>query len=305
METRKHPRGGVSPNTAGQPLAGNQLVPEIHAAAATGAAHPGFTYHGGPVIKSPQIISSFWGPQWSDAAHQTRANRLNQFLKDLLASRYMNIMTQYGVGNGAGAAGAFVKATFFAHVPNPLTEANIHTTIQAGIDAGTFPEPAADTAIVIYLGEGIGVEDPAAGLVLCEATSDTAFGFHSFFTTTKGNPCAYAIIPALENACLTHSCATDAGCSLHLAHTQEQRQTQVTSHEVAEMITDPQLNAWFEHGGGENGDLCNGQSGTITVGPNTWTVQKMYSKVDDQNSHGASFCVVAPKKPLPKLTPGP
>ena len=114
------------------------------------------------------------------------------------------------------------------------------------------------------------------------------------------------MIPALDNACLHSSCPSDAGCSLHLAETQEQRQTQVTSHEFSEMVTDPQLNAWFEtSSGAENGDICNGESDTITVGPNTWTVQRMYSKFDDIQHNGASFCVTAPPNPLPKLTPGP
>jgi hypothetical protein len=91
---------------------------------------------------------------------------------------------------------------------------------------------------------------------------------------------------------------------LHITETQEQRQTQVTSHEYAEMVTDPQLTAWFEPGA-ENGDICNGESATITVGPNTWTVQRMYSKFDDINSNGAVQCVVEPVNPIPKLAGGP
>jgi hypothetical protein len=70
------------------------------------------------------------------------------------------------------------------------------------------------------------------------------------------------------------------------------------------MVSDPELSAWYEPGA-ENGDICNGESATITVGANTWTVQRMYSKYDDINSNGASYCVVAPAAPIPELAGGP
>src|SRR5260370_39035461 len=73
------------------------------------------------------------------------------------------------------------------------------------------------------------------------------------------------------------------------------------SHEFGEMITDPQLNAWWDSGGGEEGDICNGESATIAVGANTWTVQKSYSKTDDVASNGANFCVVSHPSPHPKI----
>jgi hypothetical protein len=66
----------------------------------------------------------------------------------------------------------------------------------------------------------------------------------------------------------------------------------VASHEFSEMISDPQLNAWLDKlTGNENGDICNGNSGTIAVGANTWTVQRMYSKLDDMLSGGATTCI--------------
>jgi hypothetical protein len=144
----------------------------------------------------------------------------------------------------------------------------------------------------MFLADNLGVEDPGFGVTMCEATNDNAFGYHWYFNTAAGHPCYYAIVPGLTNACLTSSCPSDAGCSLHLAETQEQRQTQVASHEIAEMISDPQLGSWTDTASGEeNGDLCNGVQGSITVGPNTWKVQKMYSKYTDDFSGGALTCI--------------
>jgi hypothetical protein len=99
---------------------------------------------------------------------------------------------------------------------------------------------------------------------------------------------------------------------LQLSHTQEQRRTQVASHEFAEMVTDPvPPTGWYDQSdpnSGEIGDICNGQSDTITVGPNTWTVQRIYSSTDDQQSGGSNYClsqVTSPGPLLPGVSSGP
>jgi hypothetical protein len=299
-------RGGVSPRLHEPAIRGARTRPQ------KGKRQPGkfpnFAYHGGPVIASPEVHTSFWGALWSDAVHQARAQRLNQFHRDLLASGFMNVLSQYGVGQGAGKAGAFVSDSFISNIPSTLTDPMIRTLIQSGIDSGGLPEPGnpSNMALIIYLDENIGVNDPADQLILCELKNDNAFGYHDFFTTTGGHRFYYAVIPALSDACLQNSCpGQNAGCSLRLSETQEQRQTQVASHEFAEMVADPELNAWVDTKAGENGDICNGESATITVGANTWTVQRTYSKADDIASQGQSYCLATAPAPIPALKPGP
>jgi hypothetical protein len=303
----RHARGGVSPVPHKPATNDLETVVAPPGPAPTAGAFPGFSYHGGPVVKFPQLYASFWGSSWlAGAANLQRAARLGQFLTDLVASKYMNTLSQYGAGSGAGT-GCFMRSNFVSNVPSSLTGTDLRNTLQSCIDAGALPEPNGNTCIVIYLADELAVNDPTDGIEMCEPTNDNAFGFHTFFATTAGNPCYFAVIPGLTNACLTDSCpGNDTGCSLHLAEAQEQRQTQVTSHEFSEMITDPELNAWWDaNSGAEVGDICNGESATITVGPNTWTVQREYSKTDDQSTNGATFCVVEEPNPLPKLVPGP
>src|SRR5262249_26525350 len=157
-----------------------------------------------------------------------------------------------------------------------------------------------------FLDEGVAVNDPGLGIVMCEAAGDTAFGYHFDFVTAAGNEFYYAVIPGLDDACLKHSCSSDAGCSLHLSQTQEQRRTQVTSHEFAEMVTDPKFKTgWWGPSSDENGDICNGEADFITVSSRTWDVQRQYSKTDDINTNGASFCLTEAPSPIPKLSPGP
>jgi hypothetical protein len=278
------------------------------AAPAAGQRAPDFKYNGGPVLQCPQVYGTFWGPQWFDAAHQARAAHLAQFMKDLLASKYMNVLSQYGVGFGAGAAGQYVKSTFLTNAPSQLSEAVIHQLIQSCINAGVIPEPPAtnnNIALIIFLDETIAVKDTGLGIAMCEPTGDNAFGYHFDFKTTAGHEFYYAVIPALSDACLRETCGT-GGCSLHLSQPQEQRITQVTSHEFMEMCTDPKFpSGWFGPASDENGDICNGATASITVGPNTWAVQRQYSKADDVNTNGATFCIVDAPNPMPKLAGGP
>jgi hypothetical protein len=272
-------------------------------------AHGDFVWNGGPVITCPLIYGTFWGSHWTtNPAYLSEAGRLTQFLADIVNSEYMNVLSQYGAGSGKGS-GLFMQASFITNVASNISDTDIHNIIQGAINTGAIPEPPANNrshVIVIYLDESVAVKDSALGVVMCEPAGDNAFGYHYFFNTAKGNFCPYAVIPALDDACLKNSCASDASCSLHLSHTQEQRRTQVTSHEFAEMVTDPQFpTGWFGPTSDENGDICNGETDFITVGPNTWDVQRQYSKNDDIASNGASFCITTAPNPIPKLTPGP
>jgi hypothetical protein len=252
---------------------------------AAGGNFPGFNYFGGPVVYTPQAYTIFLG-NWSSVANKKRANRLTQFVIDMMHSDYMHILTQYG----CGASGQVVKELFIANTNHNLSDANIQTILQNAINSLTIPEPTNHSNIyMVFLDDNTGVK---GSITMCEKASDNAFGYHNFFKTAASNFCYYSVVPGLSDACLKNTCSNDASCSLHLGETQEQRQTQVTSHEFSEMISDPKLNAWFDNNSGnENGDICNGNAGTITVGPNTWTVQKMYSKLDDMTSNGAVTCI--------------
>lgn len=290
--------GGVSANAA--------PVPEGEAhelAAPSGAAVTdlNFEFQGGPIIASPEVYASFWGSSWSDAAHTPERDNLIQFLQDFLASDYMNILSQYGVGQGAGNCGAWLGYSALPTAEGSMTDTGIHEAIQSLIDAGTLPEPStpSNMALMIFLDENVEIEDSQLGVVMCEPEGDNAFGYHNYFTTTAGSQFYYSVIPALDDECLQESCPSGS-CSLSPNATQEQRRTQVASHEFSEMVTDPEISAWRDaQNGEENGDICNGRSATITVEGRTWTVQQMYSRADDEN--GMPACIVGPPAPIPSL----
>ena len=268
------------------------------------AGNNDFVYNGGPLIVCPQIFVTYWGSSWNDAAHITRQNRLNQYYIDLLNSNFMNMMSQYGNGMGARNGGAYVRSNVMTGVTGEVTGTTIQNTIQSMINSGALPEPGPTTnnVLMIHLDETTRVNDTALSVRMCEPTNDNAFGFHYFMTTSAGHLFYYAVIPSLDNTCITNTCGS-GGCSLSLSQTQEQRITQVASHELAEMLSDPDFpKGWFGPTSDENGDICNGQSDNIVVGKNTWMVQKIYSRYDDL--HGGTRCNSNPLAAEPML-PGP
>ena len=252
------------------------------------------------------------GARWKGVAHQARAERLDQFLTELMQSDFMNILRQYGVGRGE-----FVGRSVLADassLPDVLTDGDIQRLIQEQITRGLWPEPTSGeaNALLLYLDEDINtgaansphsplwnpMDDPNE-----DSHGDCAFGYHSVFRTQTGNPFPYAVLPAVTDVCVRRLCSADAACSLHLARTQEQRQTQTTSHAFAEITTNPLLNAWFDPDPavGEIGDICNGESATLVLGANHWTVQRLYSKSHDTQTEGATFCASEAPLPLPCL----
>jgi hypothetical protein len=278
--------------------------------AAGAGQDPDFLYRGGPVLANPQVHLVFLG-DWTSATNQNRATRLQQFISDMLNSAYMNMLAQYGVGSSGTMAGA----VFISETKDSLNDSDIQTVLQTAITKGTIPEPVANSSIcfIIYLDDNIVIVDEN----ICEPSG--AFGYHSHFTTAAGNPCYYGIVAGLTDTCLTTACNNDdVNCNLHTSETQEQRQTEVTSHELSEMITNPNVvlslndtrtQSWCRPVAAgaphEAGDICSTPQGasTITVGANTWTVQLMYSKWDDMNSNGATTCVSGSAFPLPSLLP--
>lgn len=294
---------GVSPQRSKKkiPLGG---TPPFGAGA---GSFPDFSYHGGPIVHNPQVYCVFLG-DWTSSANQTRATRLAQFLTDLMDSDYMNLLAQYG----CGSTGTVVDSLFISSTDHDLNRTDIEGVFQTAINNSTIPEPTNPSNVyVLFLDDSTGVNGTFGTdtSVLCEATNDNAFGFHFHFTTTAGNELFYAVVPGLTDTCLTNSCPSDSTCSLRLAQTREQRQTQVLSHEFSEMISDPDVEGsegWTSSSPfdpHENGDICNGQTGSITVGPNTWNVQLMYSKYDDMRTNGATTCLAGSAFPLPSLLP--
>jgi hypothetical protein len=61
----------------------------------------------------------------------------------------------------------------------------------------------------------------------------------------------------------------------------------VSGHELSEMLTDPQLNAWYDQRGNENADKCAWTfSGTVALGNESWKIQGNWSNAAATTNSG-------------------
>jgi hypothetical protein len=61
----------------------------------------------------------------------------------------------------------------------------------------------------------------------------------------------------------------------------------VTGHELSEMLTDPQLNAWYDQQGAENADKCAWTfNGLVTIGTQSWKIQGNWSNAAASTNSG-------------------
>jgi hypothetical protein len=102
----------------------------------------------------------------------------------------------------------------------------------------------------------------------------TAVGEGSCFDSTSSS-CAYTQYCAYHGSIGSGSSsiiysnepyAAAPGCqqSVFPNHADSDTAASITSHEITEAITDPNLNAWFTSGGSEIGDICAWNFGTNT-----------------------------------------
>jgi hypothetical protein len=197
----------------------------------------------------------------------------------MLASTFMNTLTQYGESGGAGS-GVFVKASFVANVPQTLTVASYQQLIQQTINSGVFPQavnPVTSVGvpiIMIYLDQHTVINGGGRQLNIPGA-ADAAY--HESFVTSNGNPCVYAFMAYFPIGTVTF----------------------IASHEFAESFTDPLYTAWTpDHAQHEIGDYCEGNNATITVSGRSWTVQTLWSNAN-------KACIAPPAAPIPALPGGP
>jgi hypothetical protein len=240
-----------------------------------GAPLPSLINHGGPILGAVEVVPIYWGANWANA-HATLAAQIDEFFDFILASSYIDLLGEYSTTTTTIGHGRRVRSVrVFGSEPGTatatgrqVTDTQIQQALQGWIGNGTVPATKANTLYFVYL-------PPNVSSLLNGTQSCVAFcGYHN----ANGNV-HYAVIPY----------ATCSGCVFpgNFLDTL----TEVTSHELAEAITDPALNAWYDpnvdpftgQSGDEIGDICNRQQ--VRLG--RYVVQTEWSNKQ-------SACVLAP-----------
>lgn len=218
-------------------------------AAAIGAPVPSLTNHGGPVLGSVQVVPIYWGAAWAVDPNAQLASQLDGFFDFLVTSSYMDLLNEYStattqIQHGQRLTSARVSDSepgTLAGGVQVVTDAQIQTAVQGWIADKTVPAATANTLYFVFLPPNV------VSVLGTKQSCQDYCGYHS-----HSDAVYYAVIPF----------ADCAGCVFpgQILDTL----TEVSSHEFAEAVTDPALNAWWEDGqGDEIGDLCNRQTTRI------------------------------------------
>jgi hypothetical protein len=205
-----------------------------------GGGGPNLVYHGGPVIHSASVVAIFWGPSWK-SGDATIASTIQSFFGQFGTSGEFNTITQYSDGSGN------------------IQLSNLGTT--AFFDTSTPPTNVTDSAVqgevLKYLGNAN--PDPSTIYeVFLPATSYASSGS----STSCGGPslafCAYHGSFRHNGSDIKYSSMPYPSCGgcQNSGWSTAQDFTMFCSHETREAVTDPDLNAWYDHRGYEADDKC-------------------------------------------------
>jgi uncharacterized repeat protein (TIGR01451 family) len=267
-----------------------------------------FPYWGGPVMSNIHLVEVLWG-SFVDAPSTTG---LPQFLTDIPNSNYFDLLSEYGtVGvNGQGGApgsNQLIGRGFFdgkftiapsvcpgsaSNPPRTCTVTDVQIQAELKKQLPHLPAPVTDqqgnynTIYLFYFPPGVHIS--LQGIPSCAQG-----GFCAYHASIAGGLPAeipYGVFPDFGP---TSGCGPSSGCG---NSTSANNLTSVTSHEIGEAVTDenvanaqqlgPPL-AWLSNTDDEIGDICNQDQQQITVGTHTYTVQTLFSNM--QNG-----CVTAP-----------
>ncbi len=208
--------------------------------------------HGGPVQNAPVVYIDFWG--WGSDPSGERSY-LTSFLGSVGGSSWLSSVNQYGASNNTRLAGTWSDPTAVPTVPS---DSQLQAT-------------AARAAAHFGAGSSVNVQ-----IVVATPSGHSSSGFGTQYCAYHG---AVASNPNITYTNLPYM--TDAGGSCGAGSVTGNALDGVSiveGHELAEAITDPLLNAWYDANGEENGDLC-AWTGlhTISTSGGTFAVQPLWS----------------------------
>jgi hypothetical protein len=319
---RATPATGLRPGVMPLVLTGTGSAPARAAPGALPPPNAHLSYFGGPVISAIGVVQVLYGSglattlAWENQVKNAMPSpSVASFYGGITNSPYLDWMSEYSTtGSPQGIAGtnqAIVRGGFLTQVSITPSAANdpfavsspliddsqIQDELSAQIAAGTIPAPQRDaknnirTLYAIYFPHGVTITIHNTNGTIARSGAD----FCAYHGTTSRTPPSqetyYSVLPDFTTNGMSRNCGSGS---------EFQNVTAVSSHELGEAITDPEVGfapadtpgpplAWYDvQNNGEAADLCNGVDGSVIGGDGlAYTVQKVWS-----NAQGA--CVLAP-----------
>jgi hypothetical protein len=223
------------------------------------------TWHGGAVLHTTVTGAVFWGSSWTDA--NAKVAGMDSFFQGFDGSNYAATSDEYTDGSGAVSS----SASYAGHVVDRTrvswrASRNVSTVVAEACKA--FPAAVSNGFYAVY------TDLPRGSSNFC--------AWHSYGRCGNGAHIQVAFFYDLDG---------DPGCDPGSTVTSNQGLAaiaNVTAHELSEARTDPQLNAWYDSSGSENGDKCAWTfGGTVTLKNGTqWKLQGEWSNAANNNNTG-------------------
>jgi hypothetical protein len=204
----------------------------------TATTTPHLTYRNGPLMRSAEVFTVFWGAAWQEAAHLPTVTAVNEFFGFILTSHLIDQLAEYSVPAYPIGHGSFLGSRTIT-TPKPghsLTDSAIQHMLQGQIATNSaFPRPSANVLYFVYLPPNVKVVQGGG------SSCQTFCGYHSEIS----GQIFYAVMPYPGcPGCLGTLAPLDA-------------LTSTSSHELCEAITDPiPGQGWYDDTHGEIGDIC-------------------------------------------------
>jgi hypothetical protein len=237
----------------GVPVTGqNNFTPAPHAKPTAS-----ITLHGGPVITATNNVYIIWYGSWASSTQSI----LVDFANSIGGSPYFNINQSYYNSANVHVPGTvtYMGATNDAYSQGPastsLSDTQIQNIVQIALNNhafGTNPDPNG----IYFVLTSADVHKSGFGTSYC--------GWHTH-ATMSGADVKYSFVgdPSTQ---YPGSCG--AQVTGPNGNSGADAMASVIAHELEEETTDPDLNAWYDSRGAENGDKCAWNFGTEYTAPN-------------------------------------
>jgi hypothetical protein len=250
--------------------------------------------HGGPTMTTNKVYTVFWQPsgQFMQSGYQST---INQFFQDVshdsgMPTNVYAATTQYsGIQYASTYGGTYTDTTtaFPSNGCTPygggtvcLSDTQLQTEINHVITVNGWTKNGTN---MFFIFTPRNVESCSQG----SCTFTTYCAYHG----AGSGGLIYANQPYTVTTLSQYTGACNAGQSPN--GNDADSTINVTSHEHNEAITDPQLNAWYDNAGYENGDKCAWYFGSVS-GPNgaeynqTINGHHYYLQLEFSNDTGAN-----------------
>jgi hypothetical protein len=183
---------------------------------------PTVTYHGGAVLPHVEVEAVYLGSNWqTDPSLAALPGQLGGFLQSVTHSSYLALLGQAGYRVGTGSyVGAGTDAVPLGWA---VSDGRIQGELAASILNGSVPPPDANRLYVVYVEPNVVVTSPFG------SSAVDLLGYHSDFQGPTGTPVSYAVLP--------YPAGVNGGVP---GLSTFEALTSITSHELAESVTDPQ-----------------------------------------------------------------